>query len=653
MLSIFTTLALVAAPQAVDPVGSLQRLDVPLNPIGTVAIALDINDVPVTLVMERHSVRSADFKLWVTRPDGRPVEVPAPAPTTWRGTVQGMPNAHVVASITDLGLTATVIDEAADSEWQIQPAIGFPQGTYSIATADDIVVPIGICGTPNGTVSPPVGPQASGDGTGLQLCEIALDADFEFYQRNGSSATATLNDMERVLNGVDVIYIRDCDVTFQITGVVIRTTIVDPYTSSNAQILLDEFRNQWNAAFVGVRRDIAHLFTGKNMQNGTIGIARLSAICNLPVAYGLSESRFTSNIIPRVGLTAHELGHNFSANHCNGNGNCRIMCDVLLQCNNDVTRFGTQSAGIIRNYAIGRPCLLNLAPPQTVPLLDQFNTAVIDTDLWISNQGAIVTTSAVGEPSGTQSLQLNALNSGLERDDRLISNKLLLNGQTNLEVQFFAEARGVPAGGALNIEVLDQFDNWQSVIRLVSNGATQSSFTAYAVPLPVGGYHNEAQIRIFTEVDGSAESWYIDDFAITDVTSCNVNSVFCVNSPNSVSLVGATLTHTGSTSITANDLSLFGNGIPSGQFGLLIYGESMQFSLLGDGFLCVDGAQIFRNGIGQAGIFGIMPLPLDQNALPGGSVINPGDTLNFQVWYRDTGGAGFNLSTGLSLTFCP
>ena len=41
------------------------------------------------------------------------------------------------------------------------------------------------------------------------------------------------------------------------------------------------------------------------------------------------------------------------------------------------------------------------------------------------------------------------------------------------------------------------------------------------------------------------------------------------------------------------------------------------------------------------------------NSGPG--AINPGDTHNFQYWYRDplSMGAGYNLSDGLSITFCP
>ena len=40
--------------------------------------------------------------------------------------------------------------------------------------------------------------------------------------------------------------------------------------------------------------------------------------------------------------------------------------------------------------------------------------------------------------------------------------------------------------------------------------------------------------------------------------------------------------------------------------------------------------------------------------LPGGLVVQPGDTLHFQYWYRDyPAGGGTNFSQPLSVTFCP
>ncbi len=653
MLTILTTLTLAALPQAVDPVGSLQRLDIPDDPQGIVTIDVELNGKLSELVLAPHSIRSAEFHLYATRPNGDVIEVPAPAPNTYRGTVTGWPDSSVCATINGEGLTAIVVDYAADIEWQIQPAKGLPLGVYSVALAADIDIPYGQCGV-NGAPfnSVPTGPGTASLGSGYQLCEIAFDADFEFYQRNGSSVQATLDDIERVMNRVDDIYTRDCDVTYQITTVVIRSSSNDPYTSSDAGTLLNQFRSHWNANFSGTRKDVAHLFTGRNVNGGTIGIAFLGVICNQTNGYGLSESRFTNNISARTGLTAHEVGHNFSANHCDGNGDCRIMCSGLGGCNNDVSRFGAASANTIRNFAISRPCLLNLASPLALPVFDDFPTTQLNRDIWISFQNTDITTAALNEPSAPNSIRLAALNANPAFDDRLITNKLLMAGLNSATVSFYSEHRGVPNGGALDVEILDSQNNWQLLTRLVSDGIDQTTFDFHSIAVPLNAFHDEAQIRITADVNSGAQQWFIDDFLVDD-TSCGGVSNYCVGAANSVNLGGAQLALNGSTSITSNNLILVATSCPSQSFGIFIYGDAQVQVPLGNGFLCVSGSPIYRLAINQADFFGNNVIALDQNNLPAGSVITAGDTFNFQLWYRDSVGVGYNLTNGLEVNFCP
>ncbi len=654
MLSILTTLALAVAPQAVDPVGSLQRLAIPTDPEGTVVISVELDGLPADLVLERHSLRAGDFQLLVSRPDGAVVPMPAPRPNTWRGEIPGWPDALVTATINHEGLSAIVADYATDREWQIQPAAGFPAGTYSVARASDLPVTGGVCGVGNqiGAQGTNTAPPTSNLGTGLQLTEIAFDADFEFFQRNGSSVQATIDDIERIMNRVDTVYVRDVDVTIQLTGIVVRTTSADPYSTSDAGQLLDQFRNHWNQNFSGIRRDLAHLFTGRNVNGGTIGIAYLGVVCSQTFGYGLSESRFTNNLVNRTGLTAHEMGHNFNSNHCDGNGDCRIMCSGLGGCNNDVTRFGTASANGIRSYAISRGCLLDLSPPLALPVVDDFPATQLNRDLWISFQGTDITNAALNEPSAPYSIRLNAASSTTLKDDRLISNKILLDGLNNASVSFYSQHRGVPAGGAIDVEILDSNNDWILLERVVSDGVDESNFNFHQIAVPTGAYFDEAQIRITADVDSGSENWYIDDFEISDNT-CGGVSNYCFANPNSVNVNGANISILGSTSLAANDLTLLTSSCPTLSFGIYIFGDQQTQVFLGNGFLCVSGTPVYRLGVAQADIFGTSFLTLDNQNLPGGLMINPGDTYNAQLWYRDSVGAGFNLSNGVEINFCP
>ncbi|MEO1695894.1 MAG: zinc-dependent metalloprotease family protein [Planctomycetota bacterium] len=651
MLTTLSILALAAVPQQeVAPVGSLQQLAVPTAPgAGPVLIDLTLDGRPAQLQLERHSLRAGDFKVYAQAPNGDLIQLPAPTPTTWRGSVGGFRDADVTASITDEGLTAIVVDRVGEQSWQIQPAEGMPQGTYSIAQPDELIVPPGVCGVGGGPSTAPPTQSAPARGTGLQLCEIAFDCDFEFFQDNGSSVAGSVNDVERVMNRVDDIYVRDVDVKFLITTIIVRTNSADPYSGNDAGNLLDQFRIHWASTKSFIRRDLAHLMTGRSINGGTIGVAYLAQVCSTGLGYGLSE-RFTTNLNARTGLTAHEIGHNFSANHCDGSGNCRIMCSGLGGCNNDVTQFGSTANGI-RNYAIGRPCLLDLASPLALPVEEPVDSATIDTSRWISNQGVVASTAASNEPTGQRSFQFAAANNQEGGDDFLISNFVLLDGLSDVDVTLFTQARGVNNGNSLQIDYRNNLGDWVGLATVISSGVTDNSFTPRQFALPADAFHDEFQLRISAAVDGSSENWYVDDIQITD-NFCGTIAQYCFAGVNSTGNFGQLSTF-GSTVISNNDLTFFATAVPANQFGLLVYGEDQTVSPLANGFLCVGGAQIFRYDIVQIDAFGTAGIFLDQNALPFGSVINPGDVLNFQFWHRDIGGAGANLTLPLSVEFCP
>jgi hypothetical protein len=64
---------------------------------------------------------------------------------------------------------------------------------------------------------------------------------------------------------------------------------------------------------------------------------------------------------------------------------------------------------------------------------------------------------------------------------------------------------------------------------------------------------------------------------------------------------------------------------------------------------------IFRFPITQTNLFGDATQTVNLQSLPGGAIIQPGDTRFFQFWFRDIpgGGSGTNLSNTLRVQFCP
>ncbi|TDJ68783.1 MAG: hypothetical protein E2O39_12650 [Planctomycetota bacterium] len=129
---------------------------------------------------------------------------------------------------------------------------------------------------------------------------------------------------------------------------------------------------------------------------------------------------------------------------------------------------------------------------------------------------------------------------------------------------------------------------------------------------------------------------------------CPAPTAYCQASPNSVG-PGALMAHSGSTSLFADDLVFVANGVPN-QPGIFFYGPDQASIPFGNGMLCVGGQLVRFDPTTASG--NTLSAPMDY-APP--APVRSGATFHFQAWYRDpvAGGAFFNLSDGLTVTFCP
>ena len=143
-----------------------------------------------------------------------------------------------------------------------------------------------------------------------------------------------------------------------------------------------------------------------------------------------------------------------------------------------------------------------------------------------------------------------------------------------------------------------------------------------------------------------------------EVTQCQL-STFCSSLPNSFSNQGARLRATGSPRLASNDLTLhIEDGVP-GSSGLFFYGSSPVAVPFGDGLRCAAGNVFRLTPPATLDAAGQLTRPLDLTTPPlhtGPGAATPGSTWHFQFWFRDPNGpstSGFNLTDGLSATFCP
>ncbi|TDJ70394.1 MAG: hypothetical protein E2O39_10125 [Planctomycetota bacterium] len=130
---------------------------------------------------------------------------------------------------------------------------------------------------------------------------------------------------------------------------------------------------------------------------------------------------------------------------------------------------------------------------------------------------------------------------------------------------------------------------------------------------------------------------------------------YCIATANSAGSP-ATISASGSTSVASNVMTLSAEPVPN-QPAVFFYGPEQTQMPFGNGFLCVGTGSTgiarlaVENGVGNVVTHALdMTMPTTPQ-----TQITAGSTWNFQCWYRDpaAGGAFFNLSDGLEITFTP
>jgi hypothetical protein len=196
--------------------------------------------------------------------------------------------------------------------------------------------------------------------TTLRTLQVATEADGQYYQAYGNPGL--FNRIQGILNDVDGIYEDEINLSISITYQQAWPSVGgDPYTSLDAVTTLNQFRSWWNANRGGTTRDTAHMFSGKDFNGGTIGIAWVGVICNsATLSYGISQD--FGNSSQRAALTAHEIGHNLDADHdtsgcasCNGFG--PIMCPSIQS--NGALQFSSCSINQINTHTHNNGSCLN------------------------------------------------------------------------------------------------------------------------------------------------------------------------------------------------------------------------------------------------------------------------------------------------------
>lgn len=193
--------------------------------------------------------------------------------------------------------------------------------------------------------------------------EYAIANDFLMYLDFGSSVPATEDHAIGVTNNVQTNYDDEFADELQlliVTQFTATSAATDPWTTStNASTVLNSFRNWGPSGFAAVH-DVGSLWTDRNFNGSTIGIAYLSVICTASRYNALQNWSNNANL-KRV-LVSHELGHNFSASH-DSPGSPTIMAPAV----NNTNSWSANSVNQIDAHVASRWCLSDCvgssAPP--------------------------------------------------------------------------------------------------------------------------------------------------------------------------------------------------------------------------------------------------------------------------------------------------
>jgi len=144
-------------------------------------------------------------------------------------------------------------------------------------------------------------------------------------------------------------------------------------------------------------------------------------------------------------------------------------------------------------------------------------------------------------------------------------------------------------------------------------------------------------------------------------TLAQVGTNYCTAVPNSTGAT-AVISASGSLMVSSNDLSLTAFGLPLNSAAYFLCSRTQGFDMNhagSAGNLCLGNpvGRLVGGVIANSGWLGLVAVPADLSAMPqpsGAVVVQPGETWNFQCWYRDAavgGGSTSNFSDGLAVLF--
>ncbi|MDJ0708998.1 MAG: M12 family metallo-peptidase [Woeseiaceae bacterium] len=239
--------------------------------------------------------------------------------SVYRGSVDGMANSWVRLVVAD-GMPRGLLWDGAEM-YAIEPIadgggaahmfrlsdMQIPQGTMTCAHADAPTSASELLTA----VSKEIGPSVVAAAGANSSLDLAVIADFEFASAKGGDTQTAL--VTRI-NNVDGIFSEQLGVQINLARTDIFASPNDPFTDeSDGGRLLDELAEYRSANANQRANGLTHLFTGRDLDGSTVGVAFTGALCRNAAGAGLTQGTHSDNLDSLI--AAHEIGHNFGAPH--------------------------------------------------------------------------------------------------------------------------------------------------------------------------------------------------------------------------------------------------------------------------------------------------------------------------------------------------
>ena len=187
--------------------------------------------------------------------------------------------------------------------------------------------------------------------------DVGQIGDFEFTTANGGDSGAAAEIVSR-MNMVDGIYSQQIGVQINVPQIDTFNDINDPFTESDASLLIDEVADYRDTTPEQSSLGLTHLWTGRDLDGSTVGIAFDNVLCRQRVGAALSEGNTTASFDSLI--AAHEIGHNFGAPHDGVPGACASEPQTFIMApslNPATTSFSQCSIDIMVANAAQASCI--------------------------------------------------------------------------------------------------------------------------------------------------------------------------------------------------------------------------------------------------------------------------------------------------------